>query len=186
MQHVTDWNLPINFGSVYFKVKTLLKAATEKSAKRLKKTLSNFDDTERDRKAKRTPKELKPLITRNLFPLSVSFGWKEVLQIFFGLTAMRHLCSRKLLWEWRFYFEIITPIRFGQKWMIWGLIEKEKQNEFHLFDSCLKYFKCRSLLTLKLKRKIKSILKNRNWLFVNFFLLTDNFIITLHGNIVPT
>ena len=50
--------------SVYFKVKTLIKAATERKApKGRKKTLFNFDDTERDQKAKKMPKELKPLIT---------------------------------------------------------------------------------------------------------------------------
>ena len=46
--------------SVYFEVKTLIEAATKKSAARLKKTLSNFDDTERDQKTDRMPKELKP------------------------------------------------------------------------------------------------------------------------------
>ena len=50
--------------------KTLIEAATKKSAERLKKTLSNFDDTERDRKAEGTPKELKPLITPNIMPNS--------------------------------------------------------------------------------------------------------------------
>ena len=48
-----------------FKVKTSIKAATDKSAERQIKMLSNFDDTERDRKAKRMPKELKPLIIHN-------------------------------------------------------------------------------------------------------------------------
>ena len=33
-----------------------------------RKTLSSFDDTERDEKAKRMPKELKPLITPNITP----------------------------------------------------------------------------------------------------------------------
>ena len=51
--------------SVYFEVKTSIKAATDKSAKRQKKMSSNFDDTQRDRKAERMPKELKPLITHN-------------------------------------------------------------------------------------------------------------------------
>ena len=50
----------IKRGSVSFKVKTSMEAATEKSAK---KTLSNFYDTERDPKAERIPEELKPLKT---------------------------------------------------------------------------------------------------------------------------
>ena len=47
---------------------TSIEAATEKSAERPKKTSSNYDDTERDRKAERMPKELKPLITLNITP----------------------------------------------------------------------------------------------------------------------
>ena len=42
---------PLTMRSVYFKVKTWIEAATKKSAKRPKKTWSNFDDTEKDQKA---------------------------------------------------------------------------------------------------------------------------------------
>ena len=52
----------VYFGSVYFKVFTLLAAAAaRKPPKSPKKTSPKFEDTERDHKAKRMPKELKAL-----------------------------------------------------------------------------------------------------------------------------
>ena len=45
-------HLPFPFGSVYFKIFTLMASAAEKRAARPKKNFANFVDTERDSKAK--------------------------------------------------------------------------------------------------------------------------------------
>ena len=56
---VTILSSGIQLGSVYFVVKTMLDATTER---KLKKTASNYTPTERHPKDKMTPKEHKTLI----------------------------------------------------------------------------------------------------------------------------
>ena len=91
--------LILKLGIVYFKVKLILRPPPKKVPKGQKNTLPNFDDTQRDRKAERMPKEpkeLKPVITpkytkvitftdpyiiskKSLSATFRSFGQKEVL-----------------------------------------------------------------------------------------------------------
>ena len=72
-------------GSVYFEVKTLIKAATEKRAERPKNNFVQLDDIERDRKVERTPKELKSLKKTLLFAATLprSENFEMATSVFF-------------------------------------------------------------------------------------------------------